>query len=150
MAIGAVQGTATMRVFPDPVGSTALTGVWGDEPLLQVPQMTIDSLVASGKPIPSLIKADTQGSELDILKGADLILPQVGFLLLETWIVRGYGEATPLFSEIVQHLYARGFVPYDFGDTYREDGASIAQDVWFINVRQSRGKPWFYLGVPAV
>lgn len=148
VAVGGAEGEATMRMFPDPVGSTALGGGWGAEPLLRAPQVTIDSLVAAGKPVPTLIKADTQGSELAILHGAERILPMVGFLLLETWIVRGYGEATPLFSEIVQHLHPRGFVPYDFGDAYREDGANVAQDVWFINVRQSRGKPWFYVNVP--
>jgi FkbM family methyltransferase len=145
-AVGAEDGEVEVRVFPDASGSTTLPGD-GGQPIVRAPRRSIDSLIAGGLRCPDLIKADTQGGEFDIIRGAEANLAKVSFLLLETWLVRGYGAPTPLLSEQIAYLHPRGFVPYDFADTYRKDDRLIAQDVWFINVRKAKDPPWYYMRV---
>lgn len=147
LAVGSEDGEVEMRVFPDPVGSTTLPG-GGGQPVLQTPRRSIDSLIRDGLPCPDIIKADTQGGETEILFGAAANLEKVSFLLLETWLVRGYGAPTPLMIEQFEYLRGRGFVPFEFGGVYRNEiGRLIAQDVWFINIRRSKEPPWYYTGI---
>lgn len=146
-AVGAEDGEVEVRVFPNTSGSTTLPGD-GGQPVVRAPRRSIDSLIAGGLPCPDLIKADTQGGEFDIVRGAEANLSRVSFLLLETWLVRAYGAPTPLLSELIAYLLPRGFVPYDFADAYRKEDRLISQDVWFINVRKAKDPPWYYMKVP--
>lgn len=60
-------------------------------------------------PLPDLIKIDTQGSELDILKGAgDKIWKHVKHLILELQTVE-YNEGAPLAPEVINWLDGQGF-----------------------------------------
>jgi FkbM family methyltransferase len=54
------------------------------------------------------LKLDVQGSELDVLLGAESTLQQVEVLDVELAVLRLYRGA-PLLSEVVQHLNERGF-----------------------------------------
>jgi FkbM family methyltransferase len=142
-AIGDHDGEITMRVYDDPSGSTTLQmGMLDPGKKVKVPLRTIDSLVKSGKyASPDLIKIDIQGGELAALKGAKKTLPNVTFLMLETWIERSYGSNTPLLHEIMEFLGPLGFIPYEFGDIFRGNkGQAIAVDVWFINKKKALDK----------
>lgn len=147
LALGAEDGEADIRVFPNRVGSTMLPGD-GGQPILKTPRRSIDSLIRDGMPCPDLIKADTQGGEFDIIRGAEENLKRVSFLLLETWLIRGYGAPTPLLIELIDYLRPRGFIPFDFGGVYRDETRRLfAQDVWFINLHRSNAPAWHYSGV---
>lgn len=142
IAIGERDGTTTINIYDDPSASTTLK-VWrgwrawfrGQIRPTKVPVRSIDSIVASRMcAAPDLIKIDIQGGELAALKGARQTLPGVKFLMLETWVQRHYGENTPLLHELMEFLSPLGFVPYEFGDVFRNDeGETIAIDAWFIN-----------------
>ena len=54
------------------------------------------------------LKLDVQGSELDVLVGAESMLEQVEVLDVELALVQLYRGA-PLLNEVVQHLDERGF-----------------------------------------
>jgi FkbM family methyltransferase len=96
-------------------GSSLLPELTG-EPLEKrsVTTTTIDALVDSlgltGRV--DLMKLDTQGSELDILRGASRTLGSVSCLQLELSIVR-YNEGGPLLDEVVAFLRERGFFARD-------------------------------------
>jgi FkbM family methyltransferase len=136
VAIGEKDGTITINVFDDPSASTTLpVGFFSGTKSHKVPMRSIDSIVASGMcRQPDLIKIDIQGGELAALKGAVKTLRKTKFLMLETWVQRGYGKATPLLVELIEFLAPHGFMPYEFADVFRSDkGETVAIDVWFIN-----------------
>jgi FkbM family methyltransferase len=93
-----------------------------------------DSLVENDEaPVPDLIKADTQGFELNMLKGAVRMLPKVKALLLESWLTRGYGPDTPLLTELIDWLKPHGFAPVEFADGYQDpSGFYRSVDVFFL------------------
>lgn len=135
-AIGDHEGEIEFHFTPDGVSSTTLE--WAAAATLattkKVPVRTIDSIVRNGDaPQPDLIKMDIQGGELNALRGAVETLPKAKALFLETWFQRSYGEKTPLLAEIVTFLAPYGFLPFDFGDYFRDDkGVAYAVDACFV------------------
>jgi len=59
-----------------------------------------------------LIKIDTQGSELDILKGGSKILDNTKFIIIET-AIKEYNIGAPLENEIISYMESIGFNGYD-------------------------------------
>ena len=55
-----------------------------------------------------LLKIDTQGYELEVIKGAKKIMPYIDCLLLEVSLTRLY-EEQPLFEEILDYTSKNGF-----------------------------------------
>lgn len=146
IAVGERDGSIDINIYDDPSASTtlAIAPRLGVKPH-NVPLRSIDSIVASKVCAPpDLIKIDIQGGELAALKGARETLPGVSFLMLETWIQRGYGSNTPLLSELINFLSPLGFVPYEFGDVFRNDKQeTVAIDVWFINKAKAQNPSMF-------
>ncbi len=64
------------------------------------------------------IKLDTQGSELDIIKGGDLVLDDCLGLEVEVEFLEVYQDQ-PLFGEVSRHLSNKGFEFFDFITEYR-------------------------------
>lgn len=142
-ALGETTGRTTINTFPNLVASTVLdlseSGLTTIP--VQVEMTTLNELIAQKRlPPPEVIKIDTQGYELAILKGATEILAQTSVLLLECWLYRGYGRQTPLLLEIINFLEPLGFCLWDLGDTYRGENQVLATlDCAFVN-RQLREK----------
>ncbi len=140
VALGAKCGRAQMQVCTEDFsGSTALP-VSGPVPgfkSVEVEMRTVDHLVESGEaPVPQVIKIDTQGCELEVLKGAQRTLPGVSVLVLECWLVRDYGPRTPLFLELAGYLRRFDFHLWDFADQWRNaEGVLVTQDCVFLNAR---------------
>jgi FkbM family methyltransferase len=146
VAIGEKDGQITLNVFDDPSASTTLPMHHSMKTNAHtVPMRTIDSIVRSGMcKQPDMIKLDIQGGEMAALKGAAQTLPKVKFLMIETWLQRGYGKDTPLLSELIRFLSPLGFEPYEFSDVFRnEGGEAIAIDCWFINKAFAKSA-WMY------
>jgi len=55
------------------------------------------------------VKIDTQGSELDIIRGGKDVLRQAGIIQVETWLYRSYDGMTPLLGEIIEELASMDF-----------------------------------------
>jgi len=71
--------------------------------------VTLDQLVEEKKiPIPHIIKTDTQGFELQVLKGAEKTLEHVYGIQLEAHLEPLY-EKQSLFWEIKDYLETKGF-----------------------------------------
>jgi FkbM family methyltransferase len=114
--------------------------------LTSVQSTTVDALLAShGAAAPVLLKADVQGYELEVLKGASRCLEQAEMLILEVSFRRMYQD-NPLAHEIVTYVGARGFHIYDIC-TYLQrvsDRELIQSDFVFVHESSAllNGQGW--------
>ncbi len=137
VALGEKSGKCRMTVYPHAVGSTSLELDYEptDAKIIEVPMTSLNDLVKAKKlPVPSLIKLDTQGSELDILQGAESLLSQVEIVLCECWLFKGYGSKTPLWLDVANFLASKGLFIYDMGWAYRRpnDQRTATIDIVFL------------------
>ena len=79
-----------------------------------------------------LIKIDTQGSELEIIKGGLDIVANSKFLLLELSIVK-YNFNSPNYLEVLSYLCEIGFKLVDIFDLHYRNKSLIQIDGFFIN-----------------
>ncbi|MBS1530096.1 MAG: FkbM family methyltransferase [Bacteroidetes bacterium] len=81
---------------------------------------------------PDLVKIDTQGYELEILKGGERTLRSAEFVLLEVSLLDIYKEV-PLVAEVMTFMNQRGFVLYDICSLMRRplDKALFQSDFLF-------------------
>lgn len=93
----------------------------------------LDDLVAErGWPLPDFMKLDTQGSELDILRGAPRCLAAARGLQVEC-AVRRYNEGAPLLPEVLAFAQAQGFRVYDFVQMHFNPASEVSQvDILFV------------------
>jgi len=77
-----------------------------------------------------LIKIDTQGSELDIIRGGLALCRKAKALLLEVSYTQ-YNENSPLFNEVLSYMRSIGFTPVDLLDETFNHGAH-QQDILFL------------------
>jgi FkbM family methyltransferase len=83
-------------------------------PVQAFPQTTLDVAVRdkyAGR-APDLLKIDTQGYELEVLKGAEASLSRIRVVLAEINLLDLH-ENVPLLHELVSWLAERNFVAYD-------------------------------------
>ena len=137
-AAAATDNAVIVNVHEDLVGSSLYqemeegTGVNGVP--REVRAVTLDRLVEQRHAqAPFLIKVDVQGAELEVLSGAEATLRNAELVLLEVSLFQFF-QGAPLLCEVVAHMKARGFVPYDLlGLQYRPiDGALSQVDVVFV------------------
>jgi FkbM family methyltransferase len=135
IALDTTVSTAKFGVSPDPMGSSLLATTASEwfPTIVEVETAPLDKFVEEHRlPMPQLIKIDTQGSELRILESGEHTLEQAEVLIIEAWLERGYGPATPLLHELVDWLARRNFLVIDFASEYRnEKGRLIAKDLVF-------------------
>ena len=83
--------------------------IWTEDNKVTKKTQTLDSVVGrSNFPLPTLIKMDVQGAELDILKGAEKVLAHAELLILEIQNEE-YNIGGAKRDEIVNWLKARGW-----------------------------------------
>lgn len=82
---------------------------------------------------PYLIKVDVQGAELDVLHGAEAILKDTEYVILEA-VLFDFFKNGPNFWDFIEYMNKHGFVVYDFFDPlYRPfDGAMSQIDIAFV------------------
>jgi FkbM family methyltransferase len=144
-ALGATPGSARLFENCHSDMSSLLpldTAGWGTiEAHAPVEMTTVDEFLA-GQDIPrvDILKSDTQGYDLEVLKGADSALRQDKIALVYSeFIFSPMYRDLPAFDEMFRYLTDCGFVLvsiYDFH--YQHDCASFA-DVLFANPRM-RGR----------
>lgn len=82
---------------------------------------------------PGLLKIDTQGYELEVLKGATGLLDKLEAILLEVAIIE-INEGAPLLDKVVSFMRELGFVTYDILEIHRRplDQATNQIDILFV------------------
>ena len=92
---------------------------------------TLDQIASGGRlPPPDFIKLDTQGSELDILRGAPRALSAAHLVLIECPIT-AYNLGAPKIGEYLAFMESSGFIPVELTDTHHANGALIQIDLLF-------------------
>lgn len=86
----------------------------------QVDMTTLDEEISKIPPTPkeTLIKIDTQGYELEVLKGAEGLLRTTGGLILELNLIELH-KGVPLADEVISWLKTRGFQMFDIAGLTR-------------------------------
>jgi len=74
---------------------------------------TLDDILFDNSIVPNFIKIDTQGAELDILRGAkQLLCDYAPLVTCETWCAEVYKDA-PLMHEIIAYMDSLGYQVFD-------------------------------------
>lgn len=121
--LGAAEGETEFEVRPwDLMGSGLPLGRKGDAgagnglagratEMRRIPVRTLDSL-ARGRPLPSIIKIDVEGSELDVLRGGVQTVRAADLILLETSLA-GRLMIAPDLIDVGAWLKTQGFQLFD-------------------------------------
>jgi len=131
------SGKITINVHLDLDGSTIflerednINGVPRD-----VTSRTLDDLLAEMRfESPILLKADVQGSEMQVLTGATQSFPLVDMIILEVLLFDIYQGNNHQMYDVIAYLKSKGFVTWDiFGMGYRMlDNALCQVDMVFV------------------
>jgi FkbM family methyltransferase len=74
---------------------------------------TLDAILAGNEIIPDFIKIDTQGAELEILRGAEELLKKYNPLVTcETWCYEVY-KGAPMMHEVIAYMDGLGYQIFD-------------------------------------
>jgi FkbM family methyltransferase len=79
-----------------------------------------------------IIKIDTQGSELPILKGGKKTISGTPIILLEIPFVGEYNKGVPDFAEHIAYMDSIGYTPFDIAEHHYLDGFLIQVDIAFV------------------
>jgi FkbM family methyltransferase len=95
---------------------------------------TLDTLLSRhpGFRAAQALKLDTQGYELEVLRGASKLLAHAEVVLLEVSLL-AINRGAPSFAEVVAFMQARGFEIFDFcSQIRRRDGVLWQTDLLFV------------------
>lgn len=93
---------------------------------------TLDIIQKENKlPYPDFIKIDTQGSEIDILKGGKRTLKNCKIILLECPII-SFNKGAPSLDEYINYLNQIGFLPFETGEIHHIDNVFVQIDIFFL------------------
>lgn len=123
-------GTVRLNVTPDLDGST-VGGLGGE--MRAVPVRSLDALIAEKRlEGPLLVKFDTHGYELPILRGATETLARTAVIVMEVYNFQFVPQALR-FHQMCAHLEDLGFRPFDLANpSYRKgDHAFWQMDLFF-------------------
>lgn len=103
--------------------------------VIKLPMLTLDEVVSKNRwKYIDFIKLDTQGSELDILKGGKKILSKTEFILLETQNLE-YNKDAPLIEEVFDDMKRYGYKLYDIHELhFLPTGELFQLDLLFIRI----------------
>ena len=80
---------------------------------------TLDEVVSEvDNKVFDIIKIDTQGSELDIIKGGLETVKKASYVILEVPTLQ-YNEGSPLFDEVIDYMKQIGFSKYDIIEEHK-------------------------------
>jgi FkbM family methyltransferase len=108
-----------------------LTPEYADVAPTRAHAKTLDQVIeAEGLPLPDLIKADVQGSELDVLIGGRRAVAAASLVLLECPIL-AYNEGAPTIDGYFAFMDEAGFTVVDFVSPVSREGRMVQVDVLF-------------------
>lgn len=94
-----------------------------------VTTQTLDSVLERDCPdtVFDFVKMDTQGSELDIMRGGQKTISNAKYVLLEISLIP-YNIGAPLKEEVMEYMKSISFVPIEKIDESYMDGKLIQED----------------------
>lgn len=136
VAAGAENGEVTFNVHDDISGSSLYPQAEGkvmDGEARTVPMKRLDAMLPQQLEHPVFLKIDTQGAEIEALKGLGERIKEIDLLILETTMMP-MRHGIPQFADIVRFCDEAGFAVYDVleGHTRALDGALAQIDLAFV------------------
>jgi FkbM family methyltransferase len=136
VAAGAENKEVTLNVHEDISGSSLFSQVEGkalDGEARLTPMRRLDSLLPESLEHPVLLKLDTQGAEIEVLKGLGSRIGEIDVLIVETTMMQ-VRHGIPEFADVVRFCDDAGFVVYDVleGHVRALDGALSQIDLAFV------------------
>ena len=133
VAAGATNGEVAFNVHDDISGSSLFSQVEGsalDGEARATPMRRLDLLLPSNLARPVLLKIDTQGAEIEVLKGLGDRVSEIDLLIVETSLMP-MRRGIPEFGDIVKYCDEAGFAVYDVleGHNRSLDGALAQIDL---------------------
>lgn len=99
---------------------------------IKLPTITLDKMVDKHSlTYPQLVKLDTQGSELDILKGASKVIEHADIIMTEAAIM-AYNKDAPNFDDYIKFFTERGYVPVGINEIQFADNILVQCDIVFL------------------
>ena len=142
-AVGARKDTRSIQVVPgflehsSFLTRTPLAATYNlvEERVVNV--TTLDTLMAELSPTPPFgLKIDTEGLELDVIRGATAFLRETEFVIAEVSILKRF-ESSYTFAEFISEMAARGFEVFDVLQVVRPDPSGTRYvDLAFVNSRR--------------
>lgn len=108
------------------------TKYYDQQSSVRLPCKTLDKVIKENElPVPNFIKIDTQGSELDILQGAQSIIDKVDLIYTECPIIR-YNKGAPNISDYLDFFRSKNFIPIDIFEIHRAENILLQIDIMFV------------------
>jgi FkbM family methyltransferase len=108
------------------------TKIYDQKESIVLPCTTLDKLIDTHElPIPEFIKIDTQGSEIDILQGAESILDKVNIIYCECPIIQ-YNLGSPNIQEYLDFFKKINFVPISILEHHCIENILVQIDIMFM------------------
>lgn len=99
---------------------------------INLPCRTLDSVIEEHNlPLPQFLKIDTQGSELDILAGAEKVIQYTDLVYLECPIIE-FNYQAPSISDYLNFMSSKGFCPIDIFEIHRAEEILLQIDIMFM------------------
>jgi FkbM family methyltransferase len=102
----------------------------------QLEMIRLDDMLSEDLDI-DLVKIDTQGSELDIIRGGLNRVTKAKYILLEVAITE-YNSGAPQFDEVIQFMSELGYTEYVKLDQFHDAGKLIQVDCLFSKPIQTK------------
>ena len=136
VAAGAENKEVVFNVHGDISGSSLFPQVEGkvlDGEARPTPMRRLDSLLPEFLEHPVFLKIDTQGAEIEVLKGLGSRIGEIDLMILETTMMP-MRHGIPQFADIVRFCDEAGFAVYDVleGHMRALDGALAQIDLAFV------------------
>jgi FkbM family methyltransferase len=131
VALGSEPGRREIRVEPRQLMLTSFyerhrLERTGESPeIRQIEVETLDRVIAACDcPRPFGVKIDTEGAELEILRGATSVLRETEFLIAEVSVLRRF-QSSYSFAALIAELDSLGFETCDILDIGRADSSHV-------------------------
>lgn len=136
VALGAAEGRASLHISRRsdnssllPISDNQAAFAPGTEEIgtVAVTVQRLDALLADAALLrPCLLKIDTQGGELEVLKGAEHLLPRIDYVYVELSFAEFYA-GQPTADQILTHLHAQAYRLVGIGGIARDRQGAIQQ-----------------------
>jgi len=136
VAAGATHGDIAFNMHADVTGSSLFRQLEGealDGQRITVPMRTLDELIPADIARPCVLKIDTQGAELDVIRGGAATMQRVDVAILEVSFHQ-FREGAAEVHEVIQAMTGIGFRCYDIleGHFRSVDNALAQVDIVFV------------------
>lgn len=93
---------------------------------------TLDNMIETHNlPLPNFIKLDVQGSELDVLAGAENAVNNADLIYVECPIL-SLNKGAPNIQQYIDYFKSRQFIPIDIFDIHRPEETLVQIDIMFM------------------